>query len=149
MLRGELLEELLKLLWVEAFDCLHELKSLLMLYLRLLLHVGRALLHSRVDDVLALSLLFLRRNLIDDLLLVLSLLLSHERSLLRGELIFCRRLLRGVMTSTLQGGEEVVQQDTLARLDLSPLALRSLLLSIGRSRLGGTAPARAQGRDVL
>lgn len=72
---SQLLQEFLLLLRIKAFQSLYELHSLV-LELGLFLHSGRALLDSRVHDVLTLTLFLLRRNLIYDLLMLLRLLLG-------------------------------------------------------------------------
>lgn len=99
------------------------------------LHIGRALLDTRVHDILGFAFLFLGWHFIDDLLVFLGFLLRHEGSLLGRELILCRRFLARMMASTFEGREEVVQKDALARLDFSSLSLGSFLLSVKGRRL--------------
>lgn len=55
-----------------------------------------------------------------------------------------------MVSATLKSGEEIIEQDALARLHFSPFALGGLLLAIGRARLRGAPPARTDRRnDVL
>ena len=149
LLRRQLLKELLLLLRIEALQRCHQLHSLL-LELCLLLHRGGTLLDSRIHDILALALFLLWRHLIDDLLLLLGFLLSQQSCLLSRKLIILGGFLGRMMSTTLKGREEIIEQDTLARLHLSPFALGCLLLAIGGARLRCATAARAHRRnDVL
>lgn len=109
LLGGELLEEFLLLFGVETLEGLDKLHGLL-LQLRLLLHSRGALLDARVDDVLALAFLLLRRYLVDDLLLLVlvGFLLGEQGRLLGCELIFSSLLLSRVMTTAFESWEEIV-----------------------------------------
>ena len=145
LLWRQLLQELFLLLRVETLKRLHELHRLLVKHL--LLH--RRVLHPGVHDVLTLALFLLRRHLVDDLFLLLSLLLGHESSLLGCKLFLRRRLLGRMMTTAFESREEVVEKDALARLHLSPLALGGLFLAVCGSRLRCATTSRVQGVDVL
>ena len=65
------------------------------------------------------------------------------------ELIFLIRLLSRVMTSTLQGWEEVIEQDALAWLDLSAFTLRSFLFTVSWGWFWCAAPPRANCWNIL
>ena len=75
LFRCELLQEFLLLLRVQTFKRLNKLHSLV-LELCLLLHC-RALLDTRVHDVLAFTLLLFRRHFVNNLLVLLGLLLGQ------------------------------------------------------------------------
>ena len=148
---SQLFQELLLLSGLETLKHLQELDILLLLLL-LCIHGRAGLLDARVDDILRLALFLLRRHLVDDLLLSalrLGLLLGQERCLLI--LVFNGLLLGGMMCSTLQSWEEVIEEDTLARLSLSSLALRGLLITTFLRVLGRLAAptASADRRHVL
>ena len=95
LLRSELLQEFLLLDWVHLLQCPHQLDSFLR-YLDLLMWKRRLDL-SRVHDVLALSFLLLRWDLIDDLVSLGWCL--HVG--LHGVLVLRVGFLAGVMASTL------------------------------------------------
>ena len=108
------------------------------------------MLDSRIHDILTLAFFLLWRHLIDDLLLLLGFLLSQQSCLLSRKLIILGGFLGRMMPPTLKGREEIIEQDTLARLHLSPFALGCLLLAIGGARFRCATAARAHRRnDVL
>lgn len=121
LLWAELLQKFLLLLRVKTLQRLHQLHLLLQLGL-LLGSLGRALVQSRVYDVLALSFFLLGRHFVDNLLVVLCLLGRQNSSLMSCKLILFCRFLRRMVSATLQSREEIVQKDSLTGLHLSSLS---------------------------
>ena len=124
-------QQLLMLLWSELFqeflllDGVHLLKSSHELHglfsdLNLIARHACSLHLTRVHDVLAFTLFFFRWHFVDDLRLSGWIL---HRVRLHLVLVFGARFLPRVMSTALEGREEVVKKDALAWLHLSTLAL--------------------------